>query len=687
MRKRILFFLVFLSISFLPAFNSQVKKSPKDLPQQYRKWFEEEVVYIITPKEKEVFLQLETDRERDLFIEAFWRHRDPTPNTPENEFKKEHYRRINYANQWFGKESPGPGWRTDMGRIYITLGEPKTIDRFINLSEIYPTIIWFYGGMTEYSLPNAFSVVFFKKQGIGEYELYSPVKYGPQYLLSGYKGDPTDYMTAYNELLNVEPVIADVSLSLIQGESQYIATPSLASEILMANKIPSAPHEKVKDAYAEKLLKYKDIVEVDYTANYIDNDSYVRVIEDKSGVFYVHYLIEPKTLSLEQNEDRFYTKLEVNGHITDLNGNTIFQYEKTIPIEFNREQLNKIKAKLFSFQGMFPLIGGNYSLSVLIKNVISKEFTSIEKNVIIPETPSLQMSPLVLANRTVKNSKYTGKNKPFLIGSTQLIPSPRDDFSLEDNLHLFFQIYGLDEELKQNGYLEYSIFKGSEKVRSLTKNIRDYTDRFNFFEELSLLNLSPAYYKIMVSLFNKNREEILFEQSYFSISPFTSLPRPWVLSIPMPSSDDPLYVNILGNQFLNKKDIQRSRVLLEEAYRKNPNFFKFALDFSRVLFMAKDYKKAKEIAVPFLEKEEKYKFLEILANSCRALGDYGEAISYYKEYLSHFGTSLPVLNSIGECYYRLGNREEALVYWKKSLEINPKQEDIKRIVKSIKEQK
>jgi len=155
----------------------------------------------------------------------------------------------------------------------------------------------------------------------------------------------------------------------------------------------------------------------------------------------------------------------------------------------------------------------------------------------------------------------------------------------------------------------------------------------------------------------------------------------------MPSSDDPLYVNILGNQFLNKKDIQRSRVLLEEAYRKNPNFFKFALDFSRVLFMAKDYKKAKEIAVPFLEKEEKYKFLEILANSCRALGDYGEAISYYKEYLSHFGTSLPVLNSIGECYYRLGNREEALVYWKKSLEINPKQEDIKRIVKSIKEQK
>ncbi len=82
--------------------------SPKDLPEKFRRWLEE-VVYIITPKEKEIFLQLQTDKERDLFIEAFWAVRDPTPGTPRNEFRDEHYRRIAYANKYFGRETPRPG--------------------------------------------------------------------------------------------------------------------------------------------------------------------------------------------------------------------------------------------------------------------------------------------------------------------------------------------------------------------------------------------------------------------------------------------------------------------------------------------------------------------------------------------------------------------------------------------------
>jgi len=74
-----------------------------DLPERYRQWLEEEVVYIITPKEREVFLKLQTDRERDIFIEAFWKQRDPNPSSPQNEFRDEHYRRLNYANQFLGR--------------------------------------------------------------------------------------------------------------------------------------------------------------------------------------------------------------------------------------------------------------------------------------------------------------------------------------------------------------------------------------------------------------------------------------------------------------------------------------------------------------------------------------------------------------------------------------------------------
>ncbi len=149
------FILAFSFILFLlsPTLMSQEKKSPKDLDPKHRRWLEEEVVYIITSIEKDVFLQLDSERGRNLFIEAFWRHRDPNLTTPENEFKTEHYRRINYTNKWFGRDAPGPGWRSEMGRIYIILGESPSIERFENLSEVWPIVIWFYSAKPEMGSP------------------------------------------------------------------------------------------------------------------------------------------------------------------------------------------------------------------------------------------------------------------------------------------------------------------------------------------------------------------------------------------------------------------------------------------------------------------------------------------------------------------------------------------------------
>jgi len=79
------------------------------------------VPYIITDAERETFLKLSTNEEREQFIENFWLRRDPTPDTPENEFKEEHFRRIAYANEHFA--SGKPGWKTDRGRIYIIWGK------------------------------------------------------------------------------------------------------------------------------------------------------------------------------------------------------------------------------------------------------------------------------------------------------------------------------------------------------------------------------------------------------------------------------------------------------------------------------------------------------------------------------------------------------------------------------------
>ncbi len=686
--KKHIFVSFFLCMIFLfPALGNPQKKSPKDLPENHRAWLEEEVVYIITPNEKDVFLQLESDRERKMFIEAFWKQRDPNPNTPENEFKEEHYRRIRHANKTFGRTSPGPGWRTERGKIFITLGEPNTIERFEHDSEIYPTIIWFYSGMVEYGLPNAFNVVFFKRSGIGEYELYSPIKFGPHHLLIHFKGDPMDYLSAYRNLMGIEPTVAGISLTLLPNETQHLPSPSLASEILISQMIPTAPHKKVKDAYAEKLLKYKDFIEIDYSANYIDNDALVRVIQDKSGMFFVHYLIEPSKFSIEKVGDQYYSNFQVNGIVSDLEGKIVYQYDRRVPIKLNQNQLDSIRTKLFSFQDLFPLVEGNYKFDVLMRNTLSKEFTSFEVSFTIPEASSLIMSDLTFANRIVEDSKYKGKNKPLLIGGTQLVPSPRNDFSKNETLYLFFQIFGLTEELSGQGILEYSLFKEEKKIHSFSKKIADYIDKIHFLEEFPLADYPSANYKIRVALLDDNNKEVLFSQSHFYISQRPTVPRPWVLSFPMPSSDDPLYANILGLQYQNKGDLQKAHAMLEEAFRKQPQSAKYGLDLARILSVEKEYQKVKEISLPFLKEREKYEFLSILGQSCQALGEYAEAIAYYKDYLTRFGTHIQILNSIGECYYRLGNMKEALIAWEKSLEINTNQEDLKKTVESIRRQK
>jgi len=98
------------------------EKLRKELETPYKKWLNEDVLYIITDEEKQAWKRLATDEEREQFIEQFWLRRDPTPDTAENEFKEEHYRRIAYANERFA--SGIPGWKADRGRIYITFGPP-----------------------------------------------------------------------------------------------------------------------------------------------------------------------------------------------------------------------------------------------------------------------------------------------------------------------------------------------------------------------------------------------------------------------------------------------------------------------------------------------------------------------------------------------------------------------------------
>ncbi len=646
---------------------------------------EEEVTYIIKSRERDVFLQLESDKEREIFIEAFWNQRDPTPGSPENEFKQEHYRRIAYANQFFGRETTRPGWMTDRGRIYITLGKPIDIDRYESSEEHYPFITWFYQGDVKYGLPSHFNIAFFKRRGTGEYVLYSPVRDGPQNLLKNYYGDPTDYEAAYDKLHEYDPVLAQVSLTLIPGERSYLGHPSLASETMIAN-VFQLPQKKIDDLYAEKLLKYKDIVEVEYTANYVGSEYLVVPIRDSSEIFFVHFSVDPRTLSVGSYEETYYSYFELVTQVTDLEGKTVFQYQKTYSLNLNKEQVQDIKLKSYSIQDMFPLVPGQYKLNVLLKNTVSKEFTSFEADILIPEATSLVMTPLLLGYKVEPLSGPQKYYKPFVVDGYQLFCQPNRSFILKDDLVASFQVHNLSPDLIERGFVQYTLIKEEQEISKETVKIQESEDKTNFIKIFPLRNFPPGYYTLKVALINGEGKELLQEKNEFSLSTLEGIARPWVISRALPMSHSTEYSFILGDQLLNKGKIEEAKTLLESIYRKNPASLKYAYGFSRVLFLLKEYGKVKIILQPFLSSsQENYEFIRLLGQSCQALKEYEEAIKHYKKYLTHIGTNLLILNSIGECYFLLGNMEEALIAWEKSLEIDPNQEVIKEKVRSIKE--
>src|SRR5436853_5606025 len=156
------------------------------LPLPYKQWLERDAVYIITDEERKAFLQLSADTERDHFMEEFWEVRNPVRGAKRNVFKEEHYRRLQYADETFGRHSNTPGWMTDMGRTYIEFGKPVSKVNFTGYGQIYPLELWFYENRAgDPSLPPFFYVLFFIPEDIGEYRFYHPVIDGPMKLVRG----------------------------------------------------------------------------------------------------------------------------------------------------------------------------------------------------------------------------------------------------------------------------------------------------------------------------------------------------------------------------------------------------------------------------------------------------------------------------------------------------------------------
>lgn len=666
-----------------------------DLPERYKKWVDEEVGYIITGHERDVFLKLQTDRERDIFIEAFWKHRDPVPETPRNEYEEEHYRRLNYANSTFGRSTSVPGWKSDRGRIHILLGPPRNIEQYTNVNGVNPAEIWFYMGDESLGLPAGFNVIFFKRNGTGDYVLYSPSVDGPRSLIAdsmgGFRdtsrisGSYSEDQAAYKALQELEPNLARQTLSLIPNESTPMGLGSLASERLMAT-IFAVPQKKVQDDYADAILKYKDSVEVEYTANYISSEVQVQVIRDESGAAFVNYTIEPAKITAEEIDGKYEIRFLLNGRVSDASGKTIYQFDKDVPFSLTADELEGLRAKSLSVQDVFPLVPGSYNFDILLKNVLSKEFTGAAKPLVVPAAGAAAgMSTLLLAYGVETKPAPAGERVPFKSGSAQLLCQTHKTFSAGDQLVLFYQLYGLTDGLRASGTLRYDFLKEDQAFLTRTAKVESTGAIASVLDVQPLKDFPPGYYQARVTLLDGQGKEVASAKDTFEVSPAKAVPRPVVVSKVTKElgAVEDLYAT--GLQSLNLGDVETATAKLAEAHAKAPRRADVAVAYAQLLFRLKDYRRVKDVLLPWSGEEAATSEVPaLLGQACHALGEYQEAATYYASYLSRFGANIDILNYLGTCQFQLGNTAEALKAWTKSLELNPNQDKLKALVDSLK---
>jgi GWxTD domain-containing protein len=664
------------------------------LNPKHKKWLTEEVVYIITTKERDVFQKLESDEDRERFIEEFWNQRDPTPDTPRNEFREEHYRRIEFADKTFGRGMPFQGWRTERGRIYIILGPPKDVERIIS-SEAYPMEIWYCAGNPAFGQVPFFRLLFYQRNGVGDYILYNPAGNSPKDLVgSPWKvkldpgKDPKDWdesdKGAYLTLRDhVSAEAANSIFSLIPGKNGIDLYVRLPSSILLA-EVQKYPQKKVNDDYAMAILEHKPKVEVSYSVRFMGNRTAMAVFEDSSGIFSLHYVIVPETISFDIYEEKYFTDLRTTLRLADSQGRTLFQQEKNIPIDLQKDELKGLKTASFQLYDAVPVIPGKWTLSLLLENTVSKEFTTVEKTIDVPEPGAFQMSPLVLSRKIFNGAQATGASRAYQFGSLQIYPSVNNVFREKDRIHLFFQVLGLSPELKDRAVLEYSLQSEGRQYWTMRKPVREYEDPRYVLEEVPSEKLAAGKYTIRAGLQDERGREVVAAQTEIQITK-DGLPGLWVVAQSNPPAGDPSYDFILGTQYLNSGNMDKAIEELAKAYEGKRDSVEFAVAYAQSLLKKKNPAKAREILLPLVDsKDGNFEFYETLGRAARETTNIKEAVTWYGRALSFQGNVVEALNAMGECYLELGDKDQAEKAFKKSLEINPNQQRIKDLIKSIK---
>ena len=489
-----------------------------ELSKTYRKWLDEDVRWIITDEEQKAFMLLSNDEERDQFIEAFWQRRDPTPDTEENEFKEEHYRRIAYANEHYAAGIPG--WKSDRGRIYIVFGPADEIDSHPSggayerpqeegggETSTFPFETWRYRYIE--GIGQEIMVEFVDTCMCGDYHMTmdrsekDALKYTPNAGLTtweqlGMANKADRFTNGGLEQLGSSPFNKDLQ----SKEFDRLETFS---------KLQAAPAVKFKDL--EEVVRHK------ITVNLMPFDvraDFVKVTSDT--------VLVPVTIQIKNRDVTFQNKdgvergtVNIFGRVTTLTGKIVQTFEDTVQVDVPAELLPKTAENSSVYWKALPLrISQNrYRLDIVVKDVNGDRTGSWEHAIVIPDfsEDKLSSSTLIIADQMEPVATKNVGTGNFVIGTTKVRPrvAPSDgkpiSFKRNQKLNFWMQVYNLsvdDKTHKPSATIEYNVTDANNKavihtVES-TDTMGNVGDQVTLQKTLSAANLPVGLYKIEIKV-------------------------------------------------------------------------------------------------------------------------------------------------------------------------------------------
>ncbi len=644
-----------------------------DLPPVYKEWLET-VDPILTSTERDVFLSLTKDEDREKFIKFFWKQHDPFPDTPENEFYREYMNRVLFADRNFSVGAHKKGHLTERGQFYLMLGPPLERERFVTQSDIWPQELWFYKGEPAYGLPAYFYLIFYQPDGIGDFRLFYPGIEGAEKLvIPSVYAEARQMTLPADTLRKISAELASASKSYVAGEGGRAGLSSLSSVALIAG-IKDLKEKKFSDAYARSFLSFKDFVETDYSDNFLASAFKARLLRS-NGQTVLHWTLEPERVSFARRGDLFVAQFELFLRLEDASGNLVYQSQEEIPIRLNEEQYKSHERRRFALQDTLPVIPGKFKLSVLLKNKTGRDFTSVENTVAIAEETGPRLSHLLLSHGQGPVAEAErARLKPFAFNGVQLTFGARPEFAPGETLVCFLQGAGLEAAAGRT--LTFGLYgpDGKSIAAADPRPLEDVLGPGGEMEASARFDLSgvkPEYYEARASVQEADGRILLGAAEPFVLLAQAAPTIPWTLARVRDAFPNPEALTVLATQRFTTGGSDRAVPLLERALAlKDSPAARLLL--AKTLYSLNRYDESIAAAKPVYEAGGNREAGKILALSLAALKDWSGALVYLEQLLEG-AIEVEVLNLAAECLLQLDRPGEAVPLLERSLGLAPSQ--------------